>query len=204
MKTNFKKKITLSHIFLGLVLWFGQGPLNAQQNIVQNGGFENGWQNDAPTDWGWTYNVGLMEGFPDAAQGSCFAFVYGTIFQDLPTTPGMEYQVQFALAGNYNSSAPNVVDVFWGNEELGTASWIPSGHSIRNMGWEWVDFDVVAVSTNTVLTFEDPFVGDGSGRIPAIDAVSVVGIPDEPWTIWLLGLGLLAIFIWRGYAVKIA
>jgi hypothetical protein len=190
MKIYLNKIITSTFALLGFVLWLSQCRLTAQQNIVQNGSFENGYQN-GPVDWGWTYIPGLALGFPDAADGSNWADVYGTLFQTLQTTPGQEYQLQFALSGNFNISAPSFADVLWDGVNIGNASWSPAGHNINNMGWVWVDFDVTAPTSSSLLTFENPFVGDGSGRIPRIDAVSVEAVP-EPAGIWLLCFGLLA------------
>ena len=158
-----------------------------QGNIVENGGFEQG---DA--GWGWTYNYGVWFGFPDAAEGGNFGEVDGTIYQDLAMTPGQQYQLQFALAGNSNISSSEVVNVLWGGNGIGNASWNPAGHNINSMGWVWSDFDVTASSFTTRLTFANPYVGDGSGRIDLVDAISVVAIP-EPSRLLLLGLGWLAL-----------
>jgi len=198
MKTNLRKAVTPAFVLLGFILYSSQYRLTAQQNIVQNGSFEAGWQNNAPIDWGWTYNVSLAWGFSGAADGRNFAEVYGTLFQILPTTPGQEYQVEFALAGNFNVSEPNVVNVLWGGTSVETASWNPAGHTINNLGWVWVDFDVTAHAPTTQISFDNPFVGDGSQRIPKIDAITVeaVGrapVPDVAASAWLLGFGLLAV-----------
>ena len=158
-----------------------------QGNIVQNGGFEQGY-----AGWGWTYNFGVWYGFPDAAEGRNWGEVDGTIYQDLATIPGQQYQLQFALAGNLNISSSAVVNVLWGGNGIGSVSWNPAGHNINNMGWVWSDFDVTASSFTTRLTFANPYVGDGSGRIDLVDAISVVAIP-EPSSLLLFGVGWLAL-----------
>ena len=171
-------------------------------NQVQNGSFENGWQN-GPIDWSWTYNVALVLGVPNAADGADYAQVYGTLFQTLQTTPGQEYQLQFALSGNFSISSPTVIDVLWNGINIGAVSWNPAGHNVNNLGWVWSDFDVTATTSTSLLTFANPYVGDGSQRIPNLDAVSVyaLSVPDKSATVWLLGSGMLGILIakrWLG------
>ncbi len=65
-------------------------------NLVQNGSFESGL-----TSWS-SSGVGEFLGFPDAADGGCFAGVGEYIYQDLVTTPGQAYDLRFAMAGNIN------------------------------------------------------------------------------------------------------
>ncbi len=156
-------------------------------NIVFNGGFEQGG-----AGWGWTYNLGIASGFPDAAEGGNWADVYGTIYQDLPTLPGQRYHMQFALAGNFNISTPTVVNVLWDGVRVGNATWNPAGHNINNMGWVWSDFDLVAVDPSTRLTFDNPYVGDGSGRIARIDAISVTVVPEPSGLLFFGLVGLAA------------
>ena len=160
----------------------------AVPNLVQNGSFESG-----DVGWGWTYNFGIAYGFPGAAAGGNFAEVYGTIYQTLATTPGQTYDVRFALAGNFNIASLTTADIVWGNQDLGTVSWNPSGHNVNNFGWIWADFHVTAISSSTLFTIANPYVGDGSGRIARVDAVSVTAVPDASSTAVLLGFGVLGI-----------
>jgi len=190
MKTNLRKLVTPAFVLIAAALLLSQSRLSAQQNIVQNGSFDVGWENNSIIDWGYTYNEGLDEGCPDADADGCYAEVYGTLFQDLQTVPGQTYQLQFALSG---ISVPSTLDVLWGGESIGSVSWSPAGHNADNMGWVWFDFDVTASSSSTQLAFDNPFLADGSGRIPDLDAVTVEAVP-EPESLWLLGFGLLAIF----------
>lgn len=172
---------------LGLWLLVLTGtPVRGADNIVFNGGFEQGG-----TGWGWTYNRGIAYGLPDAADGRNWCDVFGTIYQDLPTVAGQEYQLRFALAGNCNIGTPQVIDVLWGEAAVGSASWSPIGHTIDHLGWVWTDLDLVASDSSTHLTFSNPYVGDGSGRIARVDAISVIAIP-EPAALPLISIGLAA------------
>jgi Protein of unknown function (DUF642) len=157
-------------------------------NIVQNGGFEQGG-----VGWGWTYNFGLWYGFPDAAEGGNYGEVDGTIYQDLATTAGQQYHLQFALAGNFNISSPTTVNVLWGGATVGAVSWSPAGHTVNNLGWVWTDLNLAANSSTTRLTFANPFVGDGSGRIDLVDAISVVAIPELSNLVFLALLSFVAL-----------
>jgi hypothetical protein len=166
-------------------------------NLVQNGGFEQGL-----VDWGWTYNFGVWEGFPDAAEGGNYGQVYGTIYQTLPTVPGQEYQLEFATSGNFNVSSVQVLNALWNGLQVASVSWNPSGHNVNNLGWVWTTVDVTASSSSTLLTFSNPYVGDGSQRIPNIDAISVVAVPEPSSTV-LFGLGGIALLLRRRPAGKI-
>ncbi len=164
-------------------------------NLVQNGGFEQGL-----TVWGYTYNWGVAFGYPSAAEGSNFADIYGTIYQTLATVPGQEYQLEFAISGNFNIASGEVLNALWGSDTVATATWNPAGHNVNNFGWVFTTVDVTATSSSTVLTFSDPFVGDGTQRIVNIDAVSVIAVP-EPSSAFLIGLGGI-VFLWRRPALK--
>lgn len=159
-----------------------------QENIVNNGGFEQGHRG-----WDYTYNWAVWSGFPNAPDGRNWGEVYGTLFQDLTTTPGQQYHLRFALAGNRNVPDLATIGVFWGGNNIGAVSWNPSGHTdIGSLGWVWSEFDVTATTTTTRLTFANPYVGDGSGRIGFLDAISVVAVP-EPSGLLPLALGSLVL-----------
>jgi hypothetical protein len=147
-------------------------------NLVNNGSFENAFTGWGSTGWGWTYNFGLDFGFPGAADGGNFAEAYGDLFQTIATVPGTQYDFRFALSGNFNISQPQTINILWGGTTIGSVSWSPAGHNVNNLGWVWGDFHVYATSSSTVITLSNPYVGDGSGRIAKIDAVSVAAIPD--------------------------
>jgi hypothetical protein len=190
LMTTLRKVI--AHLFVlymvGMALLLSESRGNAQGNLVQNGDF-----NEGLSVWGWTYNFGILEGVPYAAEGGDIGLVDGTLFQTLQTTPGQAYQLQFAMAGTPNDPATEVLDVLWGGQSIVNLSWYPAGHSYSSgLGWEWIDIAVTASTSSTVLSFDNPNLGTN----PFLDAVSVKAIP-EPSTIWLLSFGLFAIFVRR-------
>ena len=186
--TSTMKKLVLLVKLTVLFLVVLECPVRSATNIVSNGGFEQGG-----TGWGWTYNFGVSSGFPSAAEGRNWGEVYGTIYQDLSTLPEQLYHLHFALAGNFNITNLAVVNVLWDGASLGSVSWNPAGHNINNLGWLAVDIDAIAGDSSTRLTFSDPYIGDGSGRIDRIDAISVMAVP-EPSSLALVGLIGLAVF----------
>lgn len=202
IKIIIKTMLAGTSAAVGLLFCSGEGRLVAQENIVRNGSFEGGWQN-GPIGWGWTYNVGLYGETTGAADGRYWADAFGTLYQDLTTIPGGNYHLRFALAGNFNISAPTAAKVLWNGTEIGTANWSPFGHNINNIGWVWEDYDVTAQGSSTRLTFENPFVGDGSGRILRLDGVSVVPVPvPEPAGVCLIAIGAAVIALSRRHLLK--
>lgn len=171
-------------------------PGKAAANLVVNGSFEQGF-----TGWGYTYNFGVGFGFPSTADGANFGEVYGTIYQDLPTIPGQQYHLRFALAGNFNISDLTLLNVRWDGPQVGSATWNPAGHNINDLGWVWTDLDLIAGDSSTRLTFENPYVGDSSGRIPRLDAITVMAVP-EPSMAALIGVGAGVALLRRGRRVS--
>ncbi len=168
-------------LFIGLwgvaPLGWAQGTTLPPDSIVVNGGFAN-----LGAGWGWTYNLGIMTGSP-----LNFAYVYGTLYQDLNTVPGQAYQITFAMSGNLNLPQTAVLQVLWGSQTVGSPTWNPAGNSIYNRGWETETFEATATSASTLLTFSNPNVG--TQDLPAVYAVSVIPVP-EPSAMALLAVGV--------------
>jgi choice-of-anchor C domain-containing protein len=83
--------------------------------------------------------------------GSCGA---GTISQHVHPVPGRTYHLRFALAGN-PGGPPDVkrLEVWWGDELLGSPSFDVAGTSFRHMEWTPVEYTVTAGSDDVLLRF---------------------------------------------------
>jgi hypothetical protein len=163
----------------------------AQGNLVVNGGFEDLWNG-----WDWTVNVASV-GFLKAAEGERELIVYDTIAQNIPTIPGQTYRLFFQLAGDNRHIQTVEIAPQWGGTSLTPVIWRPGGHSQENPGWVTGQFDVVATSTSTRLTFVNPIERTGDlPRLPFLDDVRLTEVP-EPSTSWLLVVGAFALLNWR-------
>ncbi len=134
---------------------------------------------------GWTVESGSIDQVRDTywqtpsghqsvdLAGYCDA---GTIYQDLQTIPGRAYWLRFALAGN-PVGGPRVVsaEIWWGAALIDTVSFNTSGHSKTSMGWEYLEYPVIADSYTTRLRFKSL---SGQCYGPAVDAVTL--LPDVP------------------------
>ena len=157
----------------------------AQGNLVQNGTFFNGladW-NESSEFGGWIGN------YVSYAPSGAFALIGGGewLEQTLDTTPGQWYDLTFAMAGNPNQDSEVTLDALWGGNVVAISAWNPSGHSYSgdNLGWNYVNINVLATSLNTQLEFE------GVQQVAFVDVVSVTpaSIP-EPRVLSLLALSM--------------
>lgn len=145
-------------------------PASAAQLVV-NGSFEqpaipyNTWiySNSVP---GWTLGSGSKgnaieiqdnaAGSPMTGYGNQFVELdsNGTtvIYQDIPTTPGTQYQLQFVF-----SPRPGVPDnqlqINWGGATVDNLS--VSGSGLFNTAWQTHTYTVTATSTTTRLSFNN-------------------------------------------------
>lgn len=200
LRTRFESRMKTRSLslFISAALFIsakslGEAVYTLPSNIVQNGSFEEGW--DSPIGWV-TYGVSMELGMSGAPDGRNWASVLGTLYQDLPTEAGQLYHLSFAMAGNFNVSDLTIMNVLWGSTAVGTFTWNPAGHNINNMGWVYGDIDVVALTSTTRLTFENPFVRTPEAqRIIRLDAVKVAVVPEPAGLgLFLLGaLGVLAV-----------
>lgn len=96
----------------------------------------------------------------------------GTIYQDIPTTPGRSYLLRFAIAGN-TSCAPNLktMQVSWSGAVVATVTFDDTGDTSTNMGWTFKTYEVSAATSTTQLQFASLTQNSWCG--PTLDAVSV-------------------------------
>jgi choice-of-anchor C domain-containing protein len=160
---------------------------SAAANLVQNGSFETPNAGSGFTTFGTGANMGgwtVSSGSVDllgtdwqAADGVQSVDMSGNgpgeITQTLATSPGTQYTVSYALAGN-PACAPAVkqIEVHWNGALADTESFDTTGHSTSDMGWATKTFTATATSSSTPLTFTS-LTNSVCG--PALDNVSVLG-----------------------------
>ena len=172
-------------------------------NIVVNGSFEapaiapNSFSLFPGSIPGWSTDFGRIEiqsgvvGAP--LDGNQFVELDSVgsdarnIFQDLPTTTGVMYDLDFYFSPRPGTSAAdNWLDVLIDGVSVLMAG--PVAGSGNTM-WTLLGTSFTATSSTTRLEFQD--LGTGNSLGTYIDLVTVVarGVP-EPTTVLLLGLGL--------------
>jgi len=183
-------KHVLSVASLVALLVGASAPAHAG-NIVVNGDFEAG-------DFsGWTVNDPSLGTFVSSAfggyvpnTGQYFAALgasglLGTVSQDLNTTAGTTYTLDYYLASD--GFTPNEFAVAWGGTTLLDQVNIPA------QGYVEYTFQVTATGASTNLTF---FERDDSGFL-SLDDVSANAIPvnaiPEPCSLALFVLGMAGI-----------
>lgn len=179
--------------------------LNARaQNLVVNGGFEDGFT-------GWLGSYGFRES-PNTIDGTHVGMLTDighssvgmTLSQIIPTEPGVAYDISFAL---------RLADLF----EAGPGIWIPvSGGSgtttitlrwdgrpllsvmpISRDNWSFHTYRVIADDDSAMLNFFNP----SPNADPFIDGISVTKVP-EPNIAHLTWIGVAALFAMRGKLAK--
>jgi hypothetical protein len=178
MKTTFRLPLLLAVAALSCLCATAS---NAQNNLVQNGGFENG---SLPP---WTLNdqSGLSGVSSDpffAHSGVHHAFLgtgnfgFGSLTQVLNTTPGQSYTLSFFLAHDVTQTPNNNFSVFFNGTVI-------NGSQLTNVGtFGYTNFTfsgLVATSNSTPLTFSFR----DSDDFFRLDTVTVV---PEPSTYALL------------------
>ena len=166
------------------------------QNLIVNGGFEDGF-----TGWYGTYGISVRT--PDTIDGTHVGViddigsssVNETLTQTIYTHPGVTYLLQFdmrlpeldahghPISGNSDGGS-TTISVNWNGLTLES---IP----VTSRSWILYDIQVVADQNSTVLNFYNPSIA----AWPFIDGVSVSPVP-EPDICSLTSLALPVILLW--------
>ncbi len=111
------------------------------------------------------------DGLNCLALGDCFG--PGSVFQDLPTEPGVSYDISFAMAANPWNPETDSLDVYWDGQRAGSFTAVSTGSYPDNaISWIRVEVpSVAAASATTRLQFVDT---DSNNVAPLIDDVRVV------------------------------
>jgi len=178
---------------LALVSLLGLGiTQSARANLITNGGFETG-------DFsGWTVSginndVIGSDRFTSPHSGNfqaIFGFADNSISQNVTTTPGNSYVINFWLAANVREGGSPSVSVNWGGSN------ILSDSLTSPFGYTEYTFTVNALSPATQLQFQFSSI---FGNVFYLDDISVTtaAVPDAGSTVSLLGLALFGMVVVR-------
>lgn len=172
-------------VIAGATIASASARSSAAVNLVRNGGFETPVTCDSRIFAGgsldqWTIPSGSIEIGTAAClwQPSTGAQSIrlnleetgeGSIAQDIPTRPGVKYDVHFALAAAPDSPLPVTLDVLANGKVIGKPRFNRNDTSASNMGWVCPTYDFIARSRKTTVAFVNTTLGSG----PAIDDVKV-------------------------------
>lgn len=143
-------------------------------NLLQ----EPSWEGTGIVDaqyWHWSGSIGGYVNENGGADGTTWPVLStgATIWQDIPTTPGHQYDIHFAfqVGGNLSSCCGETdVRVSWDTNALGIAV-IPEG---EDGFWHWADFVATASNATTRVSFQN------LARNVEMDAFSVVDMSSRP------------------------
>ena len=158
----------------------GQGTTG---NLVRNGSFEDWSHFDSP---GWTGNRVLRLGWPEAFEGTNYVAL-GGLSQQLNTTPGVTYRLDFKAAPNlyFKGETTFTVGLNLDNRSFTTQSHPPTpGNPFGPIYWEGFSALFTASTTLTTLNFE-PVDNEFF-----LDLVEVSAVP-EPSILALWAVGIL-------------
>jgi len=197
----------LQLVIVAIVLAAGVPSVHA--NIIVNGSFETG---TLPTPPGTTFVSGstAVDGWVVGGHGIDYIGTYwqasqggrsidldsgtvlgagpydGSIAQTFATVSGQQYQVIFDMAGNPDGGpALKSLEISAAGQSA-NLSFLNSGQTLSNMGYEAREFLFTANSTFTTLMFKSL---SGTGYGPVIDNVIVLAVP-EPASLALAACGV--------------
>ena len=207
-----------------LLVAFAMLPSAVQANLVQNSSFESPSPagstiryNTPGTPPGFFWTVGgagvdLVGTYWTAEDGSQSLDLNqdighptstltppGSVSQDLATDPGTVYLVEFWIAGNPDTSAPDdtgppikTMDVFFG-ATMHSYSFDVTGHTLAELGWTHKQFLATATGSVTTLSFVSTSSGY-AGMILDNVSVSASAVP-EPSTLAIMLMGVLTLLV---------
>ena len=185
MISTILSRLQASLMALVLMFVFVVQPASAaEENLVVNGGFENGSSN-----WKLFAGPSIEVQYGNAGQpyaGKKLVELDSTavtgIYQDIPTEVGRTYKLTFAFSPRAGVQ-DNKLNVHWG--DIPVVQLGKSGSSLSNTKWQVYTYDVIATSPTTRLSFDD--LNEKSDSLGAyIDAISVVAKPvvcDAPFVL---------------------
>ncbi len=181
------------------------------QNLLSNGSFENPALSSTTqfttilaggTIGAWTVGAGgvdLIRTYWTPYSGSQSIDLNGnspgSISQTIATTAGGRYTLTFALAGNPDNASNKVLNILFGSQNLGNATFIyNASQNTTNMGWTLVTFaNLIATGSSTTLTLSGVNAGAWGAAID--DVVLTQNVLPEPSTVVLLLTGLLGTMV---------
>jgi hypothetical protein len=189
-----EKEIMKSNcLFTALLAALGVSSAASGATILMNGSFEeyggSGSSNIGAGLDGWTigpshgvdivFSTGVEPYYWAAANGnvslSLNYFGATAIRQVIATTPGLPYELSFAMAAEiYGGPATRTMDVLWNGVVVASPSFQYTGQGPLNMGWTTFTYQVLGTGSDT-LTFQSTTEGPYG---PALDAVSLVVVPE--------------------------
>jgi hypothetical protein len=192
----------MKNLLLALAFGAGATPLMAQ-NLVTNGGFEDGFASwlvgPGPTATWFLHAGGLPYGLPPyegsrVAGNGCYTVCFdypgwNTIGQVLATTPGQSYTLAYSV---FAVSDAGLIKVYWNGVEVAKSF---TGSDIDNPHWTRYTFPAFQATSSSSLF---GIVGGDVGGVLFLDGVSVTPVPEpENSLLALAGLGVMALVLRR-------
>lgn len=186
---------------------------SARADLVSNGGFESpvvpGNFQSRPSGssiGAWTVSSGNVDHIHQlwaAAEGLQSVDLNGSgaggVRQTLTTVAAQQYRIRFAVSENFFGVGDKSMDLFWGGSIVDSITIThDAARTALDMRWYYLQYDVTATSSSTVLQFTSTTgamngsQGNATFYGPALDDVSVNPIPSPTAAAMIGMVGLLA------------